>query len=232
MYAKFFKRVFDFSAALSAVIIFSPLYIVLTVTGAFAMHGNPFFLQQRPGKKDKHGKEKIFKLIKFRTMSNKYDDEGNLLPDDLRLNKYGKFLRSTSLDELPEAFNILKGDMSVIGPRPQLVRDMVFMTENQRRRHDVRPGLSGLAQINGRNNITWEDKLGFDLQYIDKGITFLGDVKIIVLTVVKAFVKRENISQNGFDTAEDLGDYLLRENKVNSEEYRKKMDESKILLKI
>ncbi|MDY3305040.1 MAG: sugar transferase [Clostridia bacterium] len=232
MYAKFFKRVFDFSAALLAVIIFSPLYIVLTVTGAFAMHGNPFFLQHRPGKKDKHGKEKIFKLIKFRTMSNKYDDEGNLLPDDLRLNKYGKFLRSTSLDELPEAFNILKGDMSVIGPRPQLVRDMVFMTENQRRRHDVRPGLSGLAQINGRNNITWEDKLGFDLQYIDDGITFLGDVKIIVLTVIKAFIKRENISQSGFDTAEDLGDYLLRENKVNSEEYRKKMDESKILLKI
>ena len=133
------------------------------------MHGNPFFTQPRPGKD-----EKIFKLIKFRTMTNEKDAQGNLLPDDVRLNSYGKFLRSTSLDELPELFNILKGDMAVIGPRPQLVRDMVFMTAEQRRRHTVRQGLSGLAQVNGRNAVTWESKIAYDLQYIGR-ITFLGD---------------------------------------------------------
>ena len=143
------------------------------------MSGNPFFTQLRPGRIDpKTGKEKIFKLVKFRTMSNARDKEGNLLPDDVRLNRYGRFLRSTSLDELPELLNILKGDMSTVGPRPLLVRDMVFMTPTQRRRHEVRQGLTGLAQVNGRNNISWERKIEYDLQYIDQGITFLGDMKI------------------------------------------------------
>ena len=162
------------------------------------MKGNPFFTQLRPGKIDKKtGSEKIFRLIKFRTMTCEKDKNGNLLPDDKRLTKYGKFLRSTSLDELPELINILKGDMAVIGPRPQLVRDMVFMTERQRMRHRVRPGLSGLAQISGRNAINWENKLEYDVEYIQK-ITFLGDWKIIFFTIkniqiiIKCFANADN----------------------------------------
>ena len=229
MYAKYFKRVFDVVLSAAAIIVLSPLLIILTAVGTFAMHGNPFFVQPRPGKKDKFGQEKIFKLIKFRTMSNKKDSNGNLLPDDVRLNGYGRFLRNTSLDELPELFNILKGDMSIIGPRPQLVRDMVFMTEEQRKRHDIRPGLSGLAQINGRNAISWENKLNYDLQYISNGITLKEDIKIIFLTIFKAFIKQENISQEGMDTAEDLGDYLLRIGAVDEEVYKKRMIISKEL---
>lgn len=176
------------------------------------MKGNPFFIQQRPGKD-----EKIFKLIKFRTMTNCRDSKGNLLPDDLRLTGYGKFLRSTSLDELPELFNILIGGMAVIGPRPQLVRDMVFMSDTQRLRHTVRPGLSGLAQINGRNAIKWENKFSLDLEYIEN-ITFMGDMKIIFQTVIKVF-KRADITEEGMETAEDLGDYLLRIGQVDQETY-------------
>ncbi|MBR4288775.1 MAG: sugar transferase, partial [Clostridia bacterium] len=157
----------------------------------------------RPGRD-----EKIFNLIKFRTMTCETDKDGNLLPDDARLTKYGKFLRSTSLDELPELINILMGDMAVIGPRPQLVRDMVFMTDIQRMRHTVRPGLSGLAQINGRNAIKWENKLSYDLEYIEN-ITFIGDIKIIFETFVKVF-QRADIFEEGMETAEDLGDYLLK----------------------
>ncbi|MBR7165223.1 MAG: sugar transferase, partial [Clostridia bacterium] len=163
MYRAFFKRFFDFFLSLFALIVLSPILLILIALGAVTMKGNPFFVQPRPGKKGKDGKERIFNLIKLRTMSNAKDKEGNLLPDEVRLNGYGKFLRSTSLDELPELINILVGDMSIIGPRPQLVRDMVFMTQEQRRRHDVRPGLSGLAQVNGRNNITWEQKFEYDL---------------------------------------------------------------------
>ena len=166
MYKNFFKPLLDFILALIAIVVFSPLMIILTISGAIAMRGNPFFTQPRPGKKRRNGEEKIFKLIKFRTMSNKKDSNGNLLSDEIRLNKYGKFLRSTSLDELPALLNILKFDMSIVGPRPQLIRDMVFMTEEQRKRHSVRPGLTGLAQVNGRNNITWEKKFEYDLQYI------------------------------------------------------------------
>lgn len=177
------------------------------------MRGNPFFVQERPGKD-----EKIFKLIKFRTMDNRKDKNGKLLPDSVRLNGYGKFLRNTSLDELPEAFNILIGDMSVVGPRPQLVRDMVFMTDVQRKRHTVRPGLSGLAQVNGRNVISWDEKLNLDLVYV-KNITFVGDIKIIFSTVIDAFIKQKDISQEGFDTAEDYGDYLLRIGSVDQEKY-------------
>ena len=212
MYALYLKRPLDFCCALAAILCLSPLLILLTVVGAFKMRGNPFFTQPRPGKD-----EKIFKLIKFRTMTNEKDAQGNLLPDDVRLTKYGKFLRSTSLDELPELFNILKGDMAVIGPRPQLVRDMVFMTPEQRKRHAVRQGLSGLAQISGRNAVTWEAKINYDLEYIKK-ITFLGDVKIILTTLGKVFM-RDGITEEGCNTATDLGDYLLASGKITREQY-------------
>ncbi len=198
--------------------------MVLTLLGAVKMKGNPFFTQPRPGKD-----EKIFKLVKFRTMTNEKDANGKLLPDDVRLTAYGKFLRSTSLDELPELFNILKGDMAVIGPRPQLVRDMVFMTPEQRRRHTVRQGLSGLAQINGRNAVTWEKKIEYDLQYIER-ITFLGDVKIILTTLVKAFIKRDGITEENCDTATDLGDYLLASGRITREEYDRGQEEAKRLI--
>ena len=155
MYASFFKRGFDFILSLCALVAFSWLLVILMVLGAIAMGGNPFFCQPRPGRKDKNGNEKIFKLVKFRTMSNAKDKNGNLLPDDVRLNKYGRFLRSTSLDELPELFNILVGDMSIVGPRPLLVRYLPRYTAQQRRRHDVRPGLTGYAQAYGRNALTW-----------------------------------------------------------------------------
>jgi len=224
MYPRFFKRVIDFFCALAAICVLSPLMLVLTVLGAIKMRGNPFFTQPRPGKD-----EKIFKLVKFRTMTNARDKDGNLLPDDVRLTRYGKFLRSTSLDELPELFNILKGDMAVIGPRPQLVRDMVFMTPEQRRRHTVRQGLSGLAQINGRNAVTWETKISFDLKYIEK-ITFLGDVKIILTTLYKAFIKRSDITEENCDTATDLGDYLLASGKITREEYDRGQAEAKRLI--
>lgn len=223
MYAKFFKRIMDFLLSLAALVVLSPVLLVLVIVGAIVMHGNPFFMQIRPGKD-----EKLFKLIKFRSMTNKKDENGNLLPDEKRLTGYGRFLRSTSLDELPELINILKGDMSIVGPRPQLVRDMVFMSDEQRKRHTVRQGLTGLAQINGRNNMTWEQKLEYDLEYIEN-ITFWGDVKIILKTVKKVFV-RDGISAEGMDTAEDLGDYLLRKGIVDKEDYNNKQASAKELL--
>ncbi len=229
MYAKFFKRVIDFTLSLLALIVLFPLLFILTVIGAIAMKGNPFFLQPRPGKVDKIGQEKIFMLIKFRTMSNAKDKDGNLLPDDVRLNKYGKFLRSTSLDELPELINILRGDMSFVGPRPFLVRDCVFMTEQQRRRHDVCPGLTGLAQVNGRNNITWEQKIEYDLQYIGNGIAFLEDVKILFKTVEKV-LKRSDTVREGTVSDMDFGDWLMQEGKVDQETYNQKQKEAKELL--
>ena len=229
MYAKFFKRLIDFMLSLMALIALSAFLLFLTLIGAIAMKGNPFFVQERPGKKDKNGNEKIFKLIKFRTMSNAKDKEGNLLPDDIRLNRYGKFLRSTSLDELPELINILKGDMSIVGPRPQLVRDMVFMTPEQRVRHTVRPGLTGLAQVNGRNNITWEQKLTYDLQYIETGITLIRDLKIIFQTVGKV-LKRSDTVREGTASDMDFGDWLMVEGKVDQIEYEKKQREAKELI--
>ncbi len=225
MYAKFFKRLIDFTLSLIAILILSPVFLILIVVGAIAMRGNPFFVQARPGKKRKDGKEKIFKLIKFRTMDNRKDKEGNLLPDYVRLNKYGRFLRSTSLDELPELLNIVKGDMSIVGPRPQLVRDMTFMNEEQRCRHDIRPGLTGLAQINGRNNITWEQKFEFDLVYIKK-ITFFGDVKIIFKTIGKVLKKSDTVRE-GTASDIDFGDWLLAEGKVTQEEYEQHQAEAK-----
>lgn len=225
IYARYIKRVMDCFLSFCAIVVLSPIMIVLTVMGAIAMKGNPFFTQLRPGKN-----EKIFRLIKFRTMSCQTDKDGNLLPDEKRLTKYGKFLRSTSLDELPELFNILIGDMSVIGPRPQLVRDMVFMTERQRMRHKVRPGLSGLAQISGRNAINWENKLEYDIEYI-QNITFLGDWKIIFLTIKKVF-ERADISTDGMETAEDLGDYLLEKGVVDKESYDEKQADALELLRV
>ena len=231
MYANFFKRVIDFTLSLIALILLSPILLILIIIGAIAMKGNPFFTQMRPGKINKKtGQEKIFKLIKFRTMSNAKDKDGNLLPDEVRLNKYGKMLRSTSLDELPELLNIIKGDMAVVGPRPQLVRDMVFMTEEERKRHTVRPGLTGLAQCSGRNNMTWEKKFEYDLEYIKK-ITFFGDIKIMFKTVGKVFA-RDGINEEGMATAMDLGDYLLESGKVNKNDYDEKQAEAKELLNI
>lgn len=190
------------------------------------MKGNPFFVQPRPGKN-----EQIFNLIKFRTMTNEKDKNGNLLPDEIRLTKYGVFLRATSLDELPELINILKGDMSIVGPRPQLVRDMVFMTEEQRMRHTVRPGLTGYAQVNGRNNITWEQKIVYDLEYIDVGITLINDIKIIFQTVIKVF-KREDTVREGTASDLDFGDYLLIKGEISQETYEARQKEAKELLEV
>ncbi|MBR4109264.1 MAG: sugar transferase [Oscillospiraceae bacterium] len=202
MYEKCFKRLLDLALSVIAIVVLSPVLLVLTVVGAIAMGGNPFFVQMRPGKKGKDGQEKIFKLIKFRTMTNKKDEKGNLLPDELRLTKYGRFLRSTSLDELPELFNIAIGDLAICGPRPLLVRYLERYTPEQRRRHDVRPGLTGLAQVNGRNAITWEEKFKLDVTYVDN-ITFLGDMKIILATV-RAVLKREGISFENSATMEEF----------------------------
>lgn len=231
MYARLFKRILDFTLSLFALIVLSPIFFVLMVLGAIVMKGNPFFVQPRPGRKDKNGIERIFYLIKFRTMTNARDSGGELLPDDQRLSAYGKFLRSTSADELPSLINILRGDLSIVGPRPQLVRDMTFMSSEQRRRHDVRPGLTGLAQINGRNNITWEQKFEYDLQYIDSGITFIGDVKIILKTVVKV-LKRSDTVREGTVSDMDFGDWLMLEGKIDKEVYDKKQEEAREMLRV
>ena len=231
MYAKYIKRSLDFILSFIAIFVLSPVFLVLTILGAIAMRGNPFFIQLRPGKKGKDGKERIFKLIKFRTMDNRKDKEGNLLPDNIRLNKYGRILRSTSLDELPELFNILKGDMSIAGPRPQLVRDMTFMSAEQRRRHNVRPGLTGYAQVSGRNNISWEQKFEYDIQYVNNGITLINDVGIIFQTIGKV-LKCSDIVREGTVSDMDFGDWLMQEGKVTQEEYEQKQDKAERLLEI
>ena len=201
-YKQFFKKFWDIVLSGLALIVLSPILLILMIVGAIAMGANPFFSQKRPGKKGKDGKEKIFKLIKFRSMSNKKDEAGNLLPDEQRLNKYGKFLRSTSLDELPELFNIFVGDMSIIGPRPLLVQYLERYSEEQRHRHDVRPGLTGYAQCHGRNALTWKDKFEMDVWYT-RHISLFGDVKIIFETVISVF-KREGISSETSATMEEF----------------------------
>ena len=223
MYKLLFKRLLDFILSLVALIVLSPIMLIIAIIIRIKLGKPVIFKQKRPGKD-----EKIFEMYKFRTMSDKRDRKGNLLSDEDRLTKFGKLLRATSLDELPELFNILKGDMSIVGPRPQLVRDMVFMSDKQRKRHSVRQGLTGLAQVNGRNNISWEDKINYDLKYIDK-ITFINDFKIIMNTVLKVF-KREGVSTEGMDTAEDFGDYLLRCKKITIEQYQTKQKEAELLL--
>jgi lipopolysaccharide/colanic/teichoic acid biosynthesis glycosyltransferase len=197
MYAKFIKRFLDFFLSLCAIIVLSPVLLILTVLGAVKMQGNPFFTQDRPG-----WHEKIFKLIKFRTMDNRKDENGNLLPDEIRLNKYGRFLRSTSLDELPELFNILKGDMSIIGPRPLLVKYLPRYSEEQHHRHDVRPGLTGYAQAHGRNAVSWDEKFEMDVWYT-KNVTFRTDMGIFFDTIM-AVLKREGISSETSATMEEF----------------------------
>lgn len=223
VYARFIKRLLDILLSGCALIVLSPVLLTVAVLVRVKLGRPVIFCQERPGKN-----EKIFRMYKFRSMTDERDENGELLPDEVRLTHFGRVLRSTSLDELPELWNIFKGDMSVVGPRPQLVRDMVFMTPEQRRRHTVLPGLTGLAQVSGRNAISWEDKLAADLKYIDH-ITFLGDVKIVLLTVKKVFC-REDISAEGMDTAEDLGDYLLRTGQVSEDEYLSLQRESRELL--
>lgn len=195
MYARCFKRIIDFSLSLIALIVLSPLLVILIILGTFFMRGNPFFTQERPGKN-----EKIFKLIKFRTMDNRRDKDGNLLPDEVRLNKYGRFLRASSFDELPELANIVKGDMSLIGPRPLLVEYLPKYNELQHHRHDVRPGLTGYAQAHGRNTVSWEDKFAMDVWYT-KHISFKEDIKIIFATV-NIVLKHEGISSTSSSTME------------------------------
>lgn len=195
LYRQFFKRFYDIILSTFAIIVLSPLLLILTAVGAVAMKGNPFFTQLRPGRKDKKtGEEKIFKLIKFRTMTNEKDAEGNLLSDEKRLNGYGKFLRKTSLDELPELFNIFIGDMSIVGPRPLLVEYLPWYSEEERRRHNIRPGLTGWAQVNGRNAISWENRFVLDVEYT-KNFSLFKDVKIIFLTGIKV-LSSSGVSDN------------------------------------
>lgn len=212
LYGRYFKRPLDIALASCAIVLLSPILLIVALLVRVKLGKPIIFRQERPGLD-----ERVFTLYKFRTMTGEEDESGRLLPDEVRLTSFGRFLRATSLDELPELFNIVVGDMSIIGPRPQLVSDMLFMTPEQRQRHNVRPGLSGLAQINGRNCISWEDKLSYDLEYI-KDITFLGDLKILLVTVKKVLDKN-GISAEGFATAEDLGDYLLRVGRIDQKYY-------------
>lgn len=225
LYRDYIKRFLDIVLSAGAIVVLSPVMAVTAVLVRVKLGSPVIFKQRRPGKD-----ERIFEMYKFRSMTDARDENGELLPDEVRLTSFGKKLRASSLDELPELFNILKGDMSVVGPRPQLVRDMVFMTAEQRKRHSVRPGLTGLAQVNGRNAIDWEKKLAYDLEYI-KRITFSGDMKIIWQTARKALLSQEGITEEGMATAEDYGDYLLRLGKVDKDKYEKSYEEVNQLLK-
>ena len=229
-YELYIKRLLDIVCSLAAIIIFGWLYIAVALLVRLKIGSPVLFKQPRPGKIDpRTGREKIFYMYKFRSMSNDRDKDGNLLPDEVRLGKFGKALRASSLDELPEAFNILKGEMSLVGPRPQLIRDMVFMTAEQRMRHTVKPGLSGLAQVNGRNDISWDEKLNWDLKYISR-VSFTEDIKIIFQTLIKALIKREGITDGDMATAYDYGDWLLKEGRISQEEYCDKLQKAEVIL--
>lgn len=212
LYEKYVKRAIDIVLSGGAIIVLSPVMLITALLVRKKLGKPVLFCQIRPGKNNQ-----LFRMYKFRSMTDEKDSEGNLLPDEIRLTLFGKKLRETSLDELPELFNILKGDMSIVGPRPQLVRDMVFMTEEQKQRHIVRPGLTGLAQVRGRNAISWDGKLAIDLEYVEN-ISFWNDIKIIFATVGKV-LKKEGISEEGMATAADYGDYLLSEGRVSKEVY-------------
>lgn len=227
-YEKYVKRLLDIILSLLTIIVFGWLYIIIAVLVRIKMGSPIVFKQPRPGMIDpKTGKEQIFDIYKFRTMSDEKDENGNLLSDKERLGRFGNALRATSMDELLEVFNILKGDMSVIGPRPQLVSDMVFMSPEQRMRHTAKPGLSGLAQVMGRNAITWEDKLNWDLKYI-QNITFFNDFKIVSTTIKKVLGRGESSAE--LDVTLDYGDALLKEGKVSSSEYEALQQEARKIL--
>lgn len=218
MYSKFIKRFLDIVISITALVILSPILLILTVVGAVAMGGNPFFIQMRPGKIDKRtGKEKIFPLIKFRTMSNRKGSDGKLLPDSERLNTYGKVLRASSLDELPELVNIALGHLSCIGPRPLLPEYLPWYTEEERHRHDVRPGLTGLAQVSGRNNVEWDRRFQLDLEYV-RNISFINDMKIVFLTIKKV-LGRSDVSE---DTSKSEGNFaeIRRKQREQSEDIK------------
>jgi len=229
-YEKYIKRLLDIVCSLLAIVVFCWLYLIIAIIVRIKMGSPVLFKQPRPGLIDpKLGKERIYDMYKFRTMTDARDQNGELLPDAQRLPAFGAWLRNTSLDELPEAFSILKGDMSVIGPRPQLVRDMVFMSDRQRMRHTAKPGLSGLAQVRGRNAITWEEKLDWDLKYIEK-ITFWGDLKLVLETVKTAFIKAEGITDGENATALDYGDALLKAGKISQSKYDAEIAHARILI--
>ena len=225
-YERFIKRPQDFILSLVALIVLSPVFLVLAILVRVKLGSPVIFKQQRPGLKDKRtGKEKIFTLYKFRSMTDACDKDGNPLPDDVRLTQFGKVLRSTSLDELPELVNILKGDMAIVGPRPLLVKDLVFMSDGIRQRHTVRPGLTGFAQVKGRNGIAWDEKFQYDLEYVDN-VSFLNDVRIVFMTA-KSVVRREGITEEGCETATDYGDWLLSKGMISEADYSSMMNVSK-----
>lgn len=227
VYVKYVKRILDILCASLALVVFCWLYVAVALLVRAKLGAPVLFTQARPGRFDpKTGRERIFKIYKFRTMTDARDADGKLLPDEQRLTPFGRALRSTSLDELPEAFNILRGDMSVVGPRPQLVRDLVFMSEEQRMRHTVRPGLTGLAQVNGRNDTDWDTRFGWDLRYVEH-VCFAADIRIILRTVKQAIVHREGITEGDMATSQDYGDYLLRTGRVSQEEYDAKQAEAR-----
>lgn len=222
MYKKYGKRILDVILSIIVLILLFPVLLVIAVLVKFQMGSPVLFCQKRPGKNKKN-----FKMYKFRSMIEKRDENGHLLPDENRLTSFGKILRESSLDELPELLNVLKGEMSLVGPRPQLIRDMVFFTEEQMKRQTVLPGITGLAQINGRNNISWEEKFEYDLKYLEE-ITFYKDMQILFRTILKVLYK-ENINTDGMVTAEDLGDYLLRTEKIDVEKYDKLLKSKEII---
>lgn len=226
VYEKYMKRPLDFILSLCAIIVLSPVLLLVAILVKIKLGSPVIFKQLRPGL---HGK--IFSMYKFRTMTDEKDENGNLLPDEKRLTGLGKILRSMSLDELPELFCILNGSMSCVGPRPQLIRDMVFMTDEQRRRHIVTPGLTGYAQVSGRNNITWEQKIEYDLQYIYGGITLIGDAKIILQTIGKVLMRSDTVRE-GTVSDVDFGDWLLMCEKISKEEYDQKQTEAEKILEM